>query len=160
MLKKFVSAELTAKDLNTIKDCLENLHKLLPFLITLSAEERQKLFKAGDKSAAFLTDCLLAAQNNPSILPATFDVDGFEKNVTMLATLNELCTLVAQLANDLADTKLAVGSDAIHGGTEVYQYVKAASNTVPGLKTVEEKLRPRFAKSPRKPKIIPVSKAA
>ena len=93
-----------------------------------------------------------------NVLPNSFETDAFAKDVTLFAVLNELCTLVNQLAADLSDTKLAVGSDAINAGTELYGYVKTAAKKVPGIKTVEEKLRPRFAKGPRQ-KTLPLPKA-
>jgi hypothetical protein len=53
-----VNASISPQDMQEIKAALQTVQKKLPFLITLSVEERRKLFKMGDKSLAFV--------NNPS----------------------------------------------------------------------------------------------
>ncbi len=53
--------------------------------MTLSVEERRKLFKMGDKSLAFANTSLTAAQSNREILPASFDVDEFGRDSLVIA---------------------------------------------------------------------------
>jgi hypothetical protein len=55
-----------------IKAALQTVQKKLPFLITLSVEERRKLLKMGDKSLAFVNNSVAAAQSNRDILPCEF----------------------------------------------------------------------------------------
>ena len=61
--------------------------------------------------------------------------------------MTDLNTVIAQLASDTDDTRLAVGGEAMQEGTKVYNYVKAAVASTPGLKPVADQLGARFAKS-------------
>ncbi len=63
-----ITASLSPEDIQEIKAALQTIQKNLPFLITLSTEERRRLVKMGDKSLAFVSNSVTAAQSNPSIL--------------------------------------------------------------------------------------------
>ena len=88
-----------------------------------------------------------AAQNNPDIFPKSFDADEFESDVDLFAALTDINTVVAQLASEIDDTRLAVGGEAMQEATEVYNYVKAAVKKSPGLKPVADQLGARFQKA-------------
>jgi hypothetical protein len=49
-----------------------------------------------------------------------------------------------QLTEQVDDTLMAVGSEAMTSSLTVYDYVKTASKRTPGLKTVAEQLGERF----------------
>ena len=55
--------------------------------------------------------------------------------------------MVAQLASQIDDTRLAVGGEAMQEATQTYNYVKAAAKTTPGLKPVADQLGERFPKA-------------
>ena len=139
-----ISATLSEAELQEIKAALQTIQQKLPFLITLSAEERRKLFKMGDKSLAFVNNSLMAAQSNPDILPASFNVGEFVKDYQLATSLNEVLLGLQQLSEQVDDTLLAVGSEAMNSSLTVYDYVKTAAKKTPGLKTVAEQLGDRF----------------
>ena len=139
-----IAAALSPQDIQEIKAALQTVQKKLPFLITLSTEERRKLVKMGDKSLAFVNNSVTAAQSNREILPATFDVEELVRDYQLATTLTELLISVQQLAEQVDDTLMAVGSEAMTSGLTVYDYVKTASKKTPGLKTVAEQLGERF----------------
>ncbi len=116
----------------------------MPFLITLSTEERRKLVKMGDKSLAFVNNSITAAQSNREILPATFDVEELVQDYQLAAALTELLISMQQLTEQVDDTLMAVGSEAMTSSLTVYDYVKTASKKTPGLKIVAEQLGERF----------------
>ena len=159
MAYKNLSAELADADVQAIKSSLAAIRKKLPFLITLAPDERKQLFKMGDKSLAFVENSLLAAKNNPDVLPASFEVAEYEKDVRLAVSLSEVATAIAQLASDVDDTRMAVSSEAIGASTDVYNYVKTAAKPTPGLKPVAEQLSARFTKT-AKPAVQPPAKAA
>ena len=142
-----ISAQLSAADLQAIKDAVAAIRQKLPFLVNLTAEERKAIFKTGPNSLSFVQNSLQAAKNNPGILPASFDRTGFESDVNLLAALTEIGTVVAQLASQIDDTRLAVGGEAMQEATQTYNYVKAAAKTTPGLKPVADQLGERFQKA-------------
>ncbi|BAY13148.1 hypothetical protein [Calothrix sp. NIES-2098] len=148
-----ITATVSPEDIQEIKAALQTIQKKLPFLVTLSAEERQKLVKMGDKSLAFVNNSVTAAQSNREILPASFNVEEFVQDYQLATTLTELLTSMRQLTEQVDDTLLAVGSEAMSSSLTVYDYVKTAAKKTPGLKTLAEQLGERFkalrAKSPK-----------
>ena len=81
-----ITGSLSPEDMQQIKAALQTIQKKLPFLITLSTEERRRLFKMGDKSLAFVNNSITAAQSNPDILPASFDIQEFVRDYQLAAT--------------------------------------------------------------------------
>ncbi|MDM9385262.1 hypothetical protein QUB80_31910 [Chlorogloeopsis sp. ULAP01] len=139
-----ITAKLSPEDIQEIKAALQTIQKKLPFLITLSTEERRKRVKMGDKSLAFVNNSITAAQSNPDILPASFDIEEFVRDYQLAATLTELLISMRQLTEQVDDTLLAVGSEAMSSSLTVYDYVKTAAKKTPGLKTLAEQLGERF----------------
>ncbi|MBD2499371.1 hypothetical protein [Anabaena azotica] len=146
-----ITASLSAEDIKEIKAAMATIQAKLPFLITLSVEERRKLFKMGDKSLAFVNNSLTAAQSNRDILPASFDVEEFVRDYQLAVTLTELLMGLQQLTEQVDDTLLAVGSEAMGSSLTVYDYVKTAAKKTPGLKTLAEQLGERFKAMKSKP---------
>ncbi|MBD6618722.1 hypothetical protein FNW02_23570 [Komarekiella sp. 'clone 1'] len=139
-----IAASLSPQDIQEIKAALQTVQQKMPFLITLSTEERRKLVKMGDKSLAFVNNSITAAQSNREILPSTFDVEELVRDYQLAATLTELLISMQQLTEQVDDTLMAVGSEAMTSSLTVYDYVKTASKKTPGLKTVAEQLGERF----------------
>jgi hypothetical protein len=149
-----INATLSAADLQAVKDSFAAILGKLPFLVNLTASERKALLKTGSGSLAFVQNAYTAAQNNPTIIPASFSTADFQKDVDLLATLTELAALASSVVSQIEDTRLAVGSEAMQQATQVYNYVKAAARNTPGLKPLAEQLGERFQKT-RKPKQPP-----
>jgi len=142
-----ISATVSDADLQAIKAAVATIQQKLPFLITLLPGERKNLFKTGPNSLSFVQNALQAAQNNPDIFPKSFDATEYASDVELFAVLTDINTTVAQLASEIDDTRLAVGSEAMKESTQVYNYVKTAAATTPGLKPVADQLGQRFQKA-------------
>jgi hypothetical protein len=152
-----ITAQVSSEDVQAIKAAVTTIRQKLPFLVTLTADERKSIFKTGPNSLSFVQNSLQATKNNPTVLPGSFDAAGFETDVNLFATLTDVGTQVAQLASEIDDTRLAVGGEAMNEATQVYNYVKAAAKSTPGLKPVADQLGERFQKaSPTKPSPQPV----
>ncbi len=145
--------------MQTIKEALDTIRKKLPFLITLTDEDRKKLYKTGAGRLSFVQDALAIAKNNPGILPGNFDVAEFESDVDLFAVMTELSTLFKQLFSQADDTRMAVGSEAIKGASQVNDYAKTGAKTTPGLKPVVSQLGKKFKKNSQKPPPPPESPA-
>jgi tetrahydromethanopterin S-methyltransferase subunit G len=139
-----ISAQIAPSDLEAIKDALNTIETKLPFLVHLSLEERRKMVKMGNKSLAFVSNSLAAAQSNPSILPASFDVDEFKLDYELATTLSDIHTRLQQLNEKVDDTLVAVSSEAMSSSLTVYDYVKTAAKKTPGLKAIADQLGERF----------------
>jgi hypothetical protein len=146
-----ITASLSPADIQEIKAAFATIEAKLPFLVTLSAEERRNLFKMGDKRLAFVNTSLIAAQSNRNILPASFDLDEFVRDYQLAANLTEVLIGLRQLTEQVDDTLMAVGSEAMGSSLTVYDYVKTAAKKTPGLKTIAEQLGERFKAIKSKP---------
>lgn len=60
-----LSAQMSKEDIEAVKTALATIRQKMPFLITLTTQERRKLFKMGDKSLAFVENSLMAAKKQP-----------------------------------------------------------------------------------------------
>ena len=138
--------------MKAVKDAFDTVLKKLPFLVNLTPQERKNIFKAGPDSVSFVQNALTAAQDYPDILPASFSAKEFKNDVDLFTTLTELGTIAASVASQIDDTRLAVGGEAMQEATQVYNYVKTAAKTTPGLKPVADQLGERFKKAKAKKK--------
>ena len=93
---------------------------------------------------SFITRAASAAQSNEGILPSSFDVAGFQKDVALFEVLTELGSLADSLASQIDDTRLAVGGEAMQAASQVYKYAQTAARNTPGLKPVVNDLGERF----------------
>nr|VFJ53220.1 MAG: hypothetical protein BECKDK2373B_GA0170837_104126 [Candidatus Kentron sp. DK] len=145
-----IDATLSPKDIEAIKAHIDAIVKKLPFLINLTTKERGSLVKAGPDSVSFIQNALSAAQDHPGILPGNFSTDEFKRDVDLFTALTDVDAVIASLASEVDDTRLAVGSEAMQEAIQVYTYVKAAAKTTPGLKPVAKQLGERFRKAKAK----------
>lgn len=146
-----IDATLSAADIQAITDALGVIEAKLPFLLKLSVDERRAIFKAGPDSVSFLQNALAAVQTKPEIFPNTFNQAAFAKDVELFAALTGIATRVDSVASAVDDTRLAVGGEAMQAGIQVYEYVRAAEKTQPGLKPLADQLGERFQRA-SKPK--------
>ncbi len=142
-----IDASLSAADLQDIKDAFGVVLSKLPFLVSLSNDERKSIVKTGPGSLSFVTKALSAAKENPAIFPGSFDAAAFGRDCDLFATLTELNTIANQIAEQIDDTRMAVGGEAMRQAMQTYDYVKTGAKTNPGLKTVADELGERFKKS-------------
>jgi hypothetical protein len=141
-----IDANVSTADLQAIRDAFELIAAKLPFLVSLTPDERKATFKAGPDSLSFLTNAATAVRNNPTIFPATFDATGFLKDVDLLAQLTEVGSVADSILSRIDDTRVAVGGEAMQNGSQVYKYVTTAAKITPGLKPIAEQLGQRFKK--------------
>jgi hypothetical protein len=148
-----ISATLTDEKLKEIKTAIATIQANMPFLVSLTTDERRKRFKMGDKSLAFVSNSLSVTQNNSEIVPANFDISEFAKDYQLMLALTEVLGLLEQLTEKVDDTLVAVGSESMVSSLLIYDYVKTAAKHTPGLKSVADQLGERFkAMGNRRPK--------
>jgi hypothetical protein len=143
-----ISASLSQADRQAVLDALNTIRTKLPFLIDLSPEERKALPKMGDTGRGFVAQALEIAEQNPDILPRSFDVAEMRKDVELLDALLPVVTAFAQLNELLDDSYVAVGSEAYAAALLVYQYVRAAGKGS-ALDAALDALGQRFARKSR-----------
>ncbi|WP_219904678.1 hypothetical protein [Stenomitos frigidus] len=116
----------------------------MPFLVSLTPDERRKRVKMGDKSLAFVSKSLNVTQNNAEVVPASFNIAELNRDYQLMVSLGEVKSLLEQLTEKVDDTLVAVGSESMASSLLVYDYVKTAAKHAPGLKSVADQLGERF----------------
>jgi len=142
-----ISASLTETEINDLKAQVAAIRVKLPFLQTLTKDERIKFYKMGPQRLAWVQECLAAARNNPDALPKTFKVEEFARDFELAKVLADLRMVFKQLFEDADDTTMGAGNEAARAASDVMGYIDQAADTVPGLKTVAEKLHSFFERA-------------
>ena len=135
-----ISAVVTEEALTEIKEHIEAIRAVLPFLQPLTPKDRQGLYKMRDGRLAFVTKAVEGARQHPEVVPGIFKVEEFVKDFDLTAQLVKVRALVTALASDVDDTTMGTGSEAATAATKFYGYVKDAVATAPGLKPLAEEL--------------------
>jgi hypothetical protein len=139
-----ISATLTDAVINQIKDHAAQARVLMPFLQTLSTDERMKFYKMGPKRLAWVQACIDAAKNHPEVLPTYFKVEEFEKDFALARALADIRGVYQSLCTDIDDTTMGVGKEAATAASQVMGWVDDAAKSQPGLKSVAESLHEFF----------------
>ena len=152
-----IDATLSAADVQAIEDDINSIKQKMPFLVTLTSDERKSLFKTGASRLSLIVDTAGIAQDFPNIFPPSFNITAFLRDVELFQKLNELRLKVDSLASQVDDTCLAVGSEAAKEALQVKDYAEAAVDTVPGLRPLVERIGQHFERS-RNPAAAPEPK--
>jgi hypothetical protein len=124
---------------------------LLPYLQTLTTEERRELPKLGEKSFAFLAKTMEYAELNADLVPMYLDQALFAHDVQANDQLLTYQRRLATVTTALDDSVVLTGSEAYSAALMFYHNVKlAAKNGVAHAKAVYEDLAARFPGNRRK----------
>ena len=153
-----ISAVLSSADKTAIQSKIDGVKTLLTFLVNLTEDERKKLFKMGDKSVAFVQKALQAAQANPTVIPSTFNMAEFDKDVVLYSDLRDISNWLSSLIEGVNDTMLALGNESMREGVAVYNLLKEASKTNSALSDTVRDVGDRFKKAGRQePSVVSIA---
>jgi hypothetical protein len=142
--KNLISATLNDADRDAAKAAIATAKGKMPFLITLSDEERRKSYKMGQKSVEYVRLNLRGAKNFPQYLLASFDTAEYEKDVNLISQLWEVRIVIASLLEAVDDTIMAAGIDGIDSASVVYDYLKKAAKKDAAVKSLLDEIGKRF----------------
>jgi hypothetical protein len=133
-----------------LKECKE---ALAPYLQGLTMQEREDLFKMGDKTVATVQKTKSYVVSNPEFVPNYMDTVEFLKDEAVVSQLNPIVNLSKQLFTDADDTVMLAGSEALQNAMLYYGQVREAhSKGVPTAKPIYEDLSERFKRGSYKKK--------
>ena len=142
-----VSISITEADLAEIQAGIQTLQtKLLPYLETLSPDERIGLPKMGDKTVGFVQETREYCKQNPDLAPQFLDVDALNIDVEAFEQIRSLYQPLLQITDSLWDSMLLSGSEAYSASLMFYNSVKnAAKSKVQKAGTIYNDLSVRFS---------------
>jgi len=147
--QNLVSAHLAPETKTEILKAISDVRNRLEFLLSLQTKEIQGIFKASSGFAPFLELCYQATNKHPEILPNVFDATEFKQDYLLSRDLSEIASEIAQLSDALEKTLMAVNSDSMTAGLEVYAAVKQNRDKVAGLGVVADKMGEFFKRTPK-----------
>lgn len=140
-----ISHELSAQALTEIQTGITNLKNSLNFLVNLSPDQRQSLFKMGDKSLGFVGKAVEFMERYPALCPNYVDAAEVKKDYTLAAALGGIAYELEALTQALRDTSTLAGNEAITSSISYYSSVRDASRrAVPNAETTYNALSERF----------------
>ena len=150
--KNLISAALPAADKTAIQTAIQTITSKLPFLISLTNEERKYNLKLGDKTGVFMQKALDYAKNNPALVPPFTDTVEITKDLTLYNDLTNVLEWLMPLVQKIEDTQMEAGTEAYSGILPFYGSTKVASQKdVPGARAIYEDLQERFPGHKKKP---------
>ena len=152
-----VSATLAAQAVTNILAAYATIKTNMPFLISLTDDERAHLPHIGDKSGDVLTQTLNFVSQFPEALPATFNTVEFQKDGALFNPLETVAMASAQNDQLIQDTRLALRSDLLLAILDVYAFAKA-NNRTGAYDSYVNYMKGHFAK-PRTPAATPATPA-
>ena len=117
---------------------------LMPFLITLTVEERKRLKGIGNKNLAYVQKCVEGAIAFPDELKKNFDTPEFQKDVEMFTSLIGAQIACAALLEMIDDSMKAAGIDAMGAASEVYDSLKSSAKSNANVKAIVAEIGERF----------------
>jgi len=150
MAQNLISALLSGEAIAEIQQHLEGIKSKLPFLLSLSAEEKAALLILGNVYKPLVNKAGEAVEHYPQILSGTFNINEFKQDYALLKAFETVVRQVRDLAITVEDTNTAIGSDLLSASFEVYGEVQKHKNSVPGLAALAEEMKAFFPKKRQK----------
>ena len=139
-----ISATLSPDDHQAINAAIDGLRQKLPFLIDLTAAERIRMAKGGDKTKAFIQKAVQIANEHPQMFPPAF-LEEMRKDAQLLDTLSPITLAIKTLAKKLDDTTMQLGAEAFAAARTVYSVTKSPFAKA-ALRTASDDLAKRYGR--------------
>jgi uncharacterized protein with von Willebrand factor type A (vWA) domain len=139
-----VTVTLSAADKATIKQKVQDILALLPFIINLTLEERKALPKMGNHRYTFVKRLIQAVKENSAHIPASYDIAALEQDFSGYDDINEVRIPVIQLLEKMDDTMRAAGAEAYLKALQGKELLEAANRTESGMDNIMKELQEFF----------------
>ncbi|MFC4686532.1 hypothetical protein ACFO4P_06235 [Epilithonimonas pallida] len=151
--KNQISVQIPATVINSVQEKLQECRTLLaPFLQGLTPDQRETIFKMGDKTVATVQKVEDYTETNPEFAPSYMDQPEFHKDVAVVNGLSPIRNLASQLTADLSDTIMLAGNEALIAALLYYGSVKEASSKgVATARPIYDDLSKRFSRKGNRP---------
>lgn len=150
MAQNLISAVLPANDVTEILQNLAAIKAKMPFLSALQATDVSSLIKLGNAYRPFIDKVYQVVVTHPEILSPVFNKEEFLKDYELFKTMTPVLTQIEELAEGARKTQIALGSDLMSAGLEVYAVVKLNKDKVSGLSATHDELGIHFRKTKMK----------
>jgi len=147
-----ISAELSPEKAQDLIARLRAIQAELPFLISLTKEERKRLAKPSDEAFTASASVVQIAQSFPDHFPPSIlDAAELHRDHELAQQLADVHDAARALARGLEDTLLAARSDTYRVALQGYAIIKTIENKLPGVAALIQGLRQTLDRRARRP---------
>jgi len=139
-----ISADFKNADKDSVLVKINEARASMPFLISLTTEERKRLKGIGNKNLAYVQKCLEGALAFPDELKGSFNLAEFQRDVTLFNNLLGVQLACLALFESVDDTMKAAGIDAMGSASEVYDSLKSSAKSNANVKSIVAEIGERF----------------
>lgn len=129
---------------------LNEIRALLPFLVNLTPEEKQRLPRMGPERQAMDADFQSEMAAHPELIPSFVNLAELQKDRALRTDLGDLATLFKGLCESLDDTRALASGDILLAYLAFYSNAQlAAKRNHPGADTTVDRLSVHFQRTRR-----------
>lgn len=145
VMQNRINATMSEADREAVLEVFTTIQTKLPFLVSLTPEERRELPKMGDRSVAFVRKSEEMAQEGAAYLPGAFNAAEFKKDLALYDALLPIYQKAVKLHEMIEDTMMLLGSDLFVAALDHYAAAKRHGSTG-GLDELMTVLGQRFTR--------------
>ena len=149
MPQNLISLDITPDAIAKVDEAIQILEAFTAPFITLTNQQKQELFKMGDKSILFCQQTAMVLEQNQDVLPPTFNYEEMKTDLADHAAIAPRVLRIREVLAKMEDTQIALGSDVMVASSEGYALMKLFGKAE-GLTELQEAMRVRRPGRPRK----------
>lgn len=149
MPQNLISLDITPDAIAKVDEAIQTLEAFTAPFITLTNQQKQELFKMGDKSILFCQQTAMVLEQNQDVLPPTFDYEEMKTDLADHAAIAPRVLRIREVLAKMEDTQIALGSDVMVASSEGYALMKLFGKAE-GLTELQDAMRLRRPGRPRK----------
>lgn len=139
-----ISAEFTVQSQTEVAKSIDTIRQELGFLATIRPGDRRSKQNMGQFGLGYARECLTAAKTHPEMLPGTFDIPEFEKDVNLYGSLQACYIELNSLQQRISDTLNVLGQEMMEQSNLVYNQTKIAAKTDNRYTPTRDRLSERY----------------
>lgn len=143
-----LNLNLSATQIANIEAALTTLESELASLVSLTAEQKRRRLKMGDRSESFSRHALRVISESPQTIPASVPVSAAIAGLSTLDQLRPVRVRLSRLCERAQDTDAALGSSIMGVALQSYGLLKIAGRNE-GLRGMRDQLSANFSKGKR-----------
>jgi len=155
-----ISGSLSPEDKQKVMEAIATIHALMPYLKSLSKQQRKRLPKLGSRGRGFIVRMADLTKQHADLLPRSFDPEAFLRDAEFFKDMEEITIALTDLTEQSRDSTCAIGSDLYKDSLTVYSTAKISGKEA-GIKESLSNAGVLFEKNPKtkKPEDPPSSKS-
>jgi hypothetical protein len=146
MAENRISMELTTEVVNEVKALIDQIESKMPFLISLTSDERNNYPKLSRENELFVEETIRSADQHNTVLPSYINADEMSKDLELYQQLGRVMVRLTHIHNKMKDTMHIAGAEALATALVTNNMFQiAAKMGVSGMDTVSSRLTELFS---------------